>query len=171
MKMKTTIQMLAVLLYSAALPALAQAPTRLTFATNWYAQAEHGGFYQAVAEGIYKKHGLDVTVKMGGPQVNGMQLLVANQIDLFMGYDLQTIKVLEQGLPVVTVAATFQKDPTVIVSHPDVKRLADLKGKPIAIGADTRAGWWRLASRSPAWCCCSAGRGWIWGSKNCRAMR
>lgn len=142
MKVKTAIQLLAVLLSGAALPALAQAPTRLTFATNWYAQAEHGGFYQAVAEGIYKKHGLDVTVKMGGPQINGMQLLVANQIDLFMGYDLQTIKVLEQGLPVVTVAATFQKDPAVIVSHPNVKKLADLMGKPIAIGPASDTTFW-----------------------------
>ena len=73
----------AALLSLVSLPAAAQAPVKLTFATNWYAEAEHGGFYQAIAEGIYKKHGLDVTVKMGGPQVNGLQLLVANQIDLF----------------------------------------------------------------------------------------
>jgi len=124
------------------LTAAAQAPVKLTFATNWYAQAEHGGFYQAVAEGIYKKHGLDVTVKMGGPQVNGMQLLVANQIDLFMGYDIQSIKVLEQKLPVVTVAATFQKDPTVIVAHPGVKTLADLKAKPVAIGPASDTTFW-----------------------------
>src|SRR4051812_23698548 len=83
----------------------AQAPVKLTFATNWYAEADHGGFYQALAEGLYKKYGLDVTIKMGGPQVNGLQLLVANQIDLFMGYDIETIKVQERGIPVVTVAA------------------------------------------------------------------
>jgi NitT/TauT family transport system substrate-binding protein len=132
----------AALLSLASLPAMAQAPVKLTFATNWYAEAEHGGFYQAIAEGLYKKHGLDVTVKMGGPQVNGLQLLVANQIDLFMGYDIQSIKVLEQNLPVVTVAATFQKDPTVIVSHPGVKSLADLKGKPMAIGPASDTTFW-----------------------------
>ena len=132
----------AALLSLVTLPAMAQAPVKLTFATNWYAEAEHGGFYQAIAEGIYKKHGLDVTVKMGGPQVNGLQLLVANQIDLFMGYDIQSIKVLEQNLPVVTVAATFQKDPTVIVSHPGVKSLADLKGKPMAIGPASDTTFW-----------------------------
>lgn len=132
----------AALLSLVSLPAAAQAPVKLTFATNWYAQAEHGGFYQAIAEGIYKKHGLDVTVKMGGPQVNGLQLLVANRIDLFMGYDIQSIKVLEQNLPVVTVATTFQKDPTVIVSHPGVKSLADLKGKPVAIGPASDTTFW-----------------------------
>ena len=132
----------AALLSLVSLPAAAQAPVKLTFATNWYAEAEHGGFYQAIAEGIYKKHGLDVTVKMGGPQVNGLQLLVANQIDLFMGYDIQSIKVLEQNLPVVTVATTFQKDPTVIVSHPGVKSLADLKGKPVAIGPASDTTFW-----------------------------
>ena len=123
-----------------AVPALAQ--TRLVFGTNWYPEAEHGGFYQAVAEGLYKKHGLDVTIKPGGPQVNGLQLLLAGQIDLFMGYDTQSIKVLEQDLPVVTVAATFQKDPTVIISHPDVVRLEDLKGRPIAIGAASDNTFW-----------------------------
>src|SRR5262245_9683734 len=87
--------------------ALAQALPKVVFLTNWYAQAEHGGFYQAVAEGTYRKHGLDVEVRMGGPQVNVVQLLLAGQADLVMGYDLQTIKLIEQGLPVVTVGATF----------------------------------------------------------------
>jgi NitT/TauT family transport system substrate-binding protein len=66
--------------------------------TNWYAQAEHGGFYQALATGLYKKEGLDVTLKMGGPQVNGMQLLAAGQTDCFMGYDVQTMKGREHGV-------------------------------------------------------------------------
>src|SRR5262247_2153764 len=98
--------------------AAAQPLTKLVFGTNWYAEAEHGGFYQAVAEGTYRKHGLDVEVRMGGPQVNVVQLLLAGQADLVMGYDLQTIKLVEQGLPVVTVGATFQKDPAVIIAHP-----------------------------------------------------
>ena len=111
MNIRSASLALAALLVAVAIPAGAQTPalTKLTFATNWYAEAEHGGFYQAVAEGTYKKYGLDVTVKMGGPQVNGLQLLVANQIDLFMGYDIQSLKVLEQNLPVVTVGTTFQK--------------------------------------------------------------
>ena len=65
-------------------PAHAQAPDRIVFATDWLAQAEHGGFYQALAEGIYRKHNLDVTIRMGGPQVNGLQLLAAGQIDVAM---------------------------------------------------------------------------------------
>ena len=62
-----------------AAPGAAQPLTKLVFTTNWYAQAEHGGFYQAVAEGIYRKHGLDVEIRMGGPQVNGLQILVAHE--------------------------------------------------------------------------------------------
>ena len=144
MNIRSASLALAALLVAVAIPAGAQTPalTKLTFATNWYAEAEHGGFYQAVAEGTYKKYGLDVTVKMGGPQVNGLQLLVANQIDLFMGYDIQSLKVLEQNLPVVTVGTTFQKDPTVIVAHPGVSKLADLKGKPIAIGPASDTTFW-----------------------------
>ncbi len=70
----------------------ASAQEKFTYMTNWYAQAEHGGFYQAVATGLYKKEGLDVTIKMGGPQVNGMQLLAAGQTDCYMGYDVQMMR-------------------------------------------------------------------------------
>ena len=131
----------AVLLAFAGAPA-AQPLAKLVFGTNWYAQAEHGGFYQAVAEGTYRRHGLDVEIRMGGPQVNGLQLLLAGQFDLFMGYDLQTIQVVEQGLPVVTVAAAFQKDPAAILAHPGVAKLEELKGRPIAISSASDTTFW-----------------------------
>ena len=125
-----------------ATPGTAQPLTKLVFTTNWYAEAEHGGFYQAVSEGIYRKHGLDVEIRMGGPQVNGLQILVARQTDLFMGYDIQTVQAVTQGLPVVTVAATFQKDPAAIIAHPDVKALGDLKGRPIFISPASHTTFW-----------------------------
>ena len=78
---------------------------KVTFLTNWYAEAEHGGFYQAVAEGIYERYGLDVKIGMGGPQVNVYQLLLAEKADFVMGYDVATINAVEQGLPLITVAA------------------------------------------------------------------
>lgn len=84
---------------------------KVVFGTNWYAQAEHGGFYQAQAEGIYDKHGLDVSIEMGGPQVNGTQLLVAGRRNFSMGYPIGDINAVLEGLPVVTVAAAFQSDP------------------------------------------------------------
>jgi NitT/TauT family transport system substrate-binding protein len=134
---------MAVLLCATHAPsAFAQSPPKLVFLTNWYAQAEHGGFYQAVAEGIYRRHGLDVEVKMGGPQVNVVQLLLAGQADLVMGYDLQTIKLIEQGLPVVTVGATFQKDPAVLIAHPDVKTMADLATRTLLIGQASETTFW-----------------------------
>lgn len=133
---------LGVLLALGGHPVRAQSPDKLVFGTNWYPEAEHGGFYQAIAEGTYRKHGLEVSIRPGGPQINGLQLLLAGQIDLFMGYDIQSIKVLEQDLPVVTVAATFQKDPTVIISHPGVTRLEELKGRPIAIGSVSDNTFW-----------------------------
>jgi NitT/TauT family transport system substrate-binding protein len=120
----------------------AQPLDRLVFGTNWYAQAEHGGFYQAVAEGTYRRHGLDVVIRMGGPQVNGLQLLLAGQTDVFMGYDVQTLQAAAQGLPLVTVAATFQKDPAVLIAHPGVSRIEELKGRPIAISAASDSTFW-----------------------------
>lgn len=122
-------------------PAAAQQP--FSFMTNWYAQAEHGGFYQAQALGLYKAAGLDLRLRMGGPQINGMQLLAAGQIDCFMGYDVQTMKAWEQGIEAVTVAAVFQKDAAVLIAHPGVvDKLEDLKGKTLLIGAASQTSFW-----------------------------
>jgi NitT/TauT family transport system substrate-binding protein len=123
--------------------AAAQAQEKFVYMTNWYAEAEHGGFYQALASGLYKKEGLDVSIRMGGPQVNGLQLLAAGQVDCLMGYDVQTMKAREQGITAVTVAAAFQKDPQVMIGHPEnFKQMADLKGKTILISGDARTNFW-----------------------------
>ncbi|HEY9641020.1 MAG TPA: ABC transporter substrate-binding protein [Coleofasciculaceae cyanobacterium] len=129
---------------SAASPSPSGELTKITYGTNWFAQAEHGGFYQAIATGIYKEHGLDVTIKMGGPQVNGTQLLMGGAIDFFMGYAADAIKAIEEGIPKVTVASIFQKDPQILIAHPDsgVKDLKDLKGKPIFISAASTTTYW-----------------------------
>ncbi len=120
----------------------AQAADKFVFLTDWYAQAEHGGYYQAQATGLYAKEGLDVTLKMGGPQVNLMQLLAAGQADCIMGFDAQTIKAWEQGVQAVTVAAAFQKDPAVIIAHPQVQRMEDLKGRTILVGQAGQVTYW-----------------------------
>ena len=102
------------------LAGVAQALDQVTFGTNWKAQAEHGGFYQAMASGIYKKHGLDVTIRPGGPQVNHAQLLAAGQIDFNMGGNVfGAFNYVLNKIPMVTVAATFQKDPQILMAHPD----------------------------------------------------
>ena len=132
------------LVAAAAVPARAHAqqPDRIVFATDWLAQAEHGGFYQALAEGTYRKHGLDVTIRMGGPQVNGLQLLAARQLDIAMADALQVLSAVEQNVPIVAIAATFQKNPTVIIAHPGVAKLEDLKGRPIAVSAASNTTFW-----------------------------
>jgi NitT/TauT family transport system substrate-binding protein len=120
----------------------ASAADKLVLGTNWFAEAEHGGFYQALATGIYKKYDLDVTIKMGGPQVNGIQLLAGGVIDLWMGYDFQTLKAIEQGVPVVTIAAFFQKDPQALLAHPDIKTWEDLKGHTLFIAGGSETSFW-----------------------------
>ena len=122
--------------------AAAQAPERIVFATDWLAQAEHGGFYQALAEGTYRRHGLEVTIRPGGPQVNGLQLLAAGKLDVVMGDALQVASAIEQQVPVTAIAATFQKNPTAIIAHPGVAKLEHLKGRPIAIGAASNNTFW-----------------------------
>ena len=123
----------------------AQALDEVTFGTNWKAQAEHGGFYQAVATGIYEKHGLGVTIRPGGPQVNHAQLLAAGQIDFNMGANVfGAFNYVQNDIPMVTVAAIFQKDPQILMAHPDqgFETLADLKGHPILISQDARTTYW-----------------------------
>jgi NitT/TauT family transport system substrate-binding protein len=121
-------------------PALAA--DKVTFLTSWFAQAEHGGFYQAKATGLYDKAGLDVTIKMGGPQVNGSQLLLAGETDFMMGYDIQVLKGREQNLPLVAVASSFQFDLQGLMTHDDVADMAALKGKPILIAGSSRITFW-----------------------------
>lgn len=120
----------------------ARAEDKLVFYTNWYAQAEHGGFYQALAKGIYKKYGLNVALRMGGPQVNVNQLVLAGKADLVMGYDIATLNAVEQGLPLVTIAATFQRDPAVLIAHPDVTDIAQLKTRTLLIGQASETTFW-----------------------------
>jgi NitT/TauT family transport system substrate-binding protein len=124
------------------MPSPAPAADKVTFLTSWFAQAEHGGFYQAKATGLYERAGLDATIKMGGPQVNGMQLLLAGETDLMMGYDLAVLKALEQGLPVMTVGTSFQFDLQGIMAHDNVSSLADLKDKTILVATPGRSTWW-----------------------------
>ncbi|MAQ46812.1 nitrate ABC transporter substrate-binding protein [Roseovarius sp. 22II1-1F6A] len=119
-----------------ATPALAQDLTPVSYGTNWVAQAEHGGFYQSVADGTYAECGLDVTVVPGGPQVNNRALMLAGKIDFHMGGDLlQAFSAVKEGIPVVSVAAMFQKHPQVIIAHPGVaESFEDLKDLTLLIG-------------------------------------
>lgn len=138
-----SIRLAAGLLVSAGLLSSAQANEKFTYMTNWYAQAEHGGFYQAVATGIYEKAGLDVTIRMGGPQVNIVQIMAAGQADCVMGSsDLQMVQIREGGVPVKTLAAVFQKDPQVLITHEDVTSFEQLADKTILISASANRGYW-----------------------------
>jgi NitT/TauT family transport system substrate-binding protein len=100
-------------------PALAA--DKVSFGTNWLAEAEHGGYYQAVADGTYAKYGLDVTIVQGGPQANNELLLAAGRLDFYMGGNLLlAFDAVARGVPIVVVAADFQKDPQIVMSHPGV---------------------------------------------------
>ena len=140
------------LLATAALLALtvqtaALAQDKVTFATNWKAQAAHGGFYQAVADGTYKRYGLDVTIQPGGPQVNNRPLLPAGRIHFLMtGNLLHSFDNVKNSVPTVVVAAMFQKDPQALMAHPGqgYESFANLKNAPLAlIAKDGQFSWWQ----------------------------
>src|SRR3954447_4535069 len=111
-------------------PARAETLDKVMFGTNWVAEAEHGGFFQAVADGTYKKYGLDVTIVPGGPNENNRMLLIAGKIHFFMAANtLMSFDAVANNVPVVTIAAVFQKDPQVMLTQPDAKvpKIEDLK--------------------------------------------
>jgi NitT/TauT family transport system substrate-binding protein len=119
--------------------------TPIRFATDWRAEAEHGGFYEALAEGEYARRGLDVKIIQGGPGVNVPQLLGAGSVDLGIGSDsFIVLNLAQEKVPVKAVAAFFQKDPQVLIAHPDagVTTIADLKGHPILLGDASITGFW-----------------------------
>lgn len=115
---------------------------RITVLTTWFAQAEHGGLYQALATGLYEKYGLDVTIKMGGPQVNGLQLLSAGEADFAMNRDFAVLQGVERGIPFVTIAAPMQFDAQGIMTREDVNGLGDLKDKTILVASTAHLYWW-----------------------------
>lgn len=127
----------------------ATAETRLdkvSFGTNWVAEAEHGGFFQAVADGTYKNYGLDVTIVPGGPNVNNRILLISGKLDFFMSANtLQSFDAVANNVPVVAVAAIFQKDPQVFLAHPNPKvtKLEDLKPMTLLISKEGVAGYFQ----------------------------
>ncbi|MGH6684363.1 MAG: ABC transporter substrate-binding protein [Pseudolabrys sp.] len=117
--------------------AQAQQLDKVRFGTNWVAEAEHGGFYQALADGTYKKYGLDVSIVPGGPNVNNRILLPVGKLDFFMSANsLQSFDAVEHGIPTVAVAASFQKDPQVLIAHPDVQKLQDLKTRTLFVSKE-----------------------------------
>lgn len=121
------------------------AAERVVFGTDWRAQAEHGGFYQALAKGFYRKRGLDVVIRQGGPQINHAQLLAAGRVDFSLSSNsFIVLNYAREKIPMVAVAALFQKDPQILIAHPGQGHdtLQSLKGKPVYIGADTRVGSW-----------------------------
>lgn len=143
--MKRTGLSVALLLVALIAGRPAWALDHVVFGTDWRAEAEHGGYYAAIAEGIYARHGIEVELRQGGPQINQTQLLAAGRLDFaIVSNSFLPLNVVQQHIPLVAVAALFQKDPTVLIAHraAGFKDLASLKGRPIMIGGDTRVGWW-----------------------------
>ena len=124
----------------------AQTLDKVSFGTNWVAEAEHGGFYQALADGTYRKYGLDVTIVPGGPQINNRILLAVGKLDFFMSANtLQSFDAVEQKVPTIAIAAMFQKDPQVLITRPDmgVETFQDLKGLTLFISKEGIASYFQ----------------------------
>jgi len=148
--MKPLLPLFLAALLAACSPVKQQAPepagrTAIKFATDWRAEAEHGGFYQALATGEYAKRGLDVTIVQGGPGVNVPQLLASGAVELGMGSNsFIVMNLAQEKVPVKAVAAFMQKDPQVLIAHPDagIKTIADMKGHPILLADASVTAFW-----------------------------
>ncbi|MBN8993508.1 MAG: ABC transporter substrate-binding protein [Rhizobiales bacterium] len=133
-------------LWATLAPVRGETLDKVSFGTNWVAEAEHGGFFQAVADGTYKKYGLDVSIVPGGPNSNNRMLLIAGKLDFFMSANtLQSFDAVTNKVPLVTVAAIFQKDPQVFLTHPEVKigKLEDLKPLTLLVSKEGVASYFQ----------------------------
>jgi NitT/TauT family transport system substrate-binding protein len=127
-------------------PASAQALDKISFGTNWLAEAEHGGFYQALADGTYRHYGLDVTIVPGGPNVNNRILLPVGKLDFYMSANsLQSFDAVAQNIPTLAIAAMFQKDPQVLMAHPDqgIEKFEDLKQLTLFVSKEGLASYFQ----------------------------
>lgn len=125
-------------------PARAQALDTISYLTNWRAEGEHGGFYQAIASGIYQKHGINCDLRMGGPQQNPAQLLLAGRVDAIMSNGVQALNYARDNLPFLAVASIMQKDPQGLMVHADsgIDSFEAMKGLPVLVGAGGRVSYW-----------------------------
>ena len=132
------------LLQPLARQARAQTLDRLSIQTDWRAQAEHGGYYQAIAAGLYRQAGIDCDLRQGGPSLNTSQLLLAGRVDMIMSSSFEAFTYIREEAPFFTIAAIFQKDPQVLIGHPDtgLDGFDKLKGRPLLIGAGGRVTYW-----------------------------
>jgi NitT/TauT family transport system substrate-binding protein len=124
----------------------ALAADKVSFGTNWFAEAEHGGYYQALVDGTYANHGLNVTIVQGGPQANNEILLAAGKLDFYMGGNLLlAFDAVDRNVPIVVVAAHFQKDPQIMMSHPDVglDKWTDLPKATVFVGKEGLVSFYR----------------------------
>jgi len=128
-------------------PAAAQQKLdKISFGTNWLAEAEHGGHYQALVDGTYRRYGLDVTIVPGGPNVNNRLLLPVGKLDFFMSANtLQSFDAVARNIPTLAVAAMFQKDPQVLIAHPDqgIDKFEDLKKLTLFISREGLASYFQ----------------------------
>ena len=132
------------LIFAVVSTAQAQQLDKVRFGTNWVAEAEHGGFYQAVADGTYKEYGLEVTIVPGGPNINNRILLPVGKLDFFMSANsLQSFDAVEHNIPTIAVAASFQRDPQVLVAHPDVTKFEDLKARTLFVSKEGMASYFQ----------------------------
>src|SRR5262245_57074875 len=134
------------LMLAAVSPARSQTLDKVSFGTNWVAEGEHGGHYQALADGTYRRYGLDVTIVPGGPNVNNRILLPVGKLDFFMSANtLQSFDAVEQNIPTLAVAAMFQKEPQVLIAHPDqgIEKFEDLKRLTLFISKEGIASYFQ----------------------------
>jgi NitT/TauT family transport system substrate-binding protein len=116
----------------------------VSFHTDWRAQAEHGGYYQAIAAGLYRRAGIDCDVRQGGPSLAISQLLLAGRVDMIMSNSFEAFTYVREGAPFFTIAAIFQKDPQVLIAHPGTgfDRFEKMKGRPLLISNGSRSTFW-----------------------------
>jgi NitT/TauT family transport system substrate-binding protein len=141
-----TACLLALIAGSTPLPAqqAADAPLKkISLLLDWYPQAEQGGYYYAVVNGLYKKAGLDVDIIPISPNVVGGAQLMTGRVQFSLTTSADVLTARSRGLPLVAVMAAMQHDPKGVIVHAEspIHSFADLDGHALAVAPGSA--WFR----------------------------
>jgi NitT/TauT family transport system substrate-binding protein len=90
----------------------AQAAPKLTSVTlqlKWVTQSQFAGYYAAVQKGYYKNAGLDVTLKVGGPDITPEQVVLGGQAQFGLDWLPNLFATREKGGKIVSIAQVFAR--------------------------------------------------------------
>ncbi|MCK4640316.1 MAG: ABC transporter substrate-binding protein [Candidatus Marinimicrobia bacterium] len=107
----------------------------VTLVLQWVPQAQFAGYYVAQNLGIYDKHGIDLTIIPGGPNISVIDCIKSGKADFGTFFLLNATKRVAQGIPLVNIAQISRRSALILVAKKSsgIYRPEDMNEKKIGI--------------------------------------